>query len=69
MKLQKTSEGSKVEVIFVAETEEEKRILGSLRDHFFWGNPDDAIYPQYAGSTTEDNFVKSLHFEYKQFEK
>jgi hypothetical protein len=37
MKLEKKTKGEKVTVTFIPETEEEKLIMGSLRNHYFFG--------------------------------
>ena len=64
MKLQKTTDGSTSKVTFIPETEEEKRIMGTLRNHYFWGNDETGTYPQYDGITTEDNYVTSMSFKF-----
>ena len=68
MKLQKTTSGNEIEVTFLPETEEEKRIMGTLRDHYFWGMDENRTYPEYDGITTEDNFVTSMSFKFNRFQ-
>lgn len=68
MKIQKTTIGKESKVTFFPETEEEKLIMGSLRNHYFFGTRDSGTFPKYAGITTKDNFVTSMSFEYKNFE-
>lgn len=67
MKVQKTTEGNESTITFIPETEEEKRIMGSLRNQYFFGAREDGTFPDYAGITTEDNFVTSMRFKYKEF--
>lgn len=69
MKLKKEKNGSEVKVTFIPETDEEKRIMGSLREHYFWGDDENGTYPQYGGITTDTdgNFVTSMSFNYKLF--
>lgn len=67
MKVQKTTEGKVSKVIFIPETEEEKRIMGTLRDHYFYGMDKDGTFPEYDGITTEDNFVISMRFKFNKF--
>lgn len=53
----------------VAETEPEKRTLGSMRNKLFWGSGKDVI--QYAGMSTDPedpNYVKQLRFRTKEHE-
>ncbi len=68
MKLQKTTSGDEIKVTFIPETEEEKRIMGSLRYHYFLGLPEKGTYPKYDGITTEDNFVTSMSFKFNRFQ-
>ena len=68
MKLQKTTSGNEVKITFLPETEEEKRIMGTLRNHYFWGLPEEGTYPEYDGITTEDNFVTSMSFKFNKFQ-
>lgn len=68
MKLQKTTDGSISKVTFFPETEEEKRIMGTLRNHYFFGDDKKGTYPKYNGITTEDNFVTSMSFIFKHFD-
>ncbi len=68
MKLQKTTDGNTSKVTFIPETEEEKRIMGTLRNHYFFGDDDDGTYPEYNGITIKDNFVTSMCFKFKHFE-
>ena len=67
MKVQKTKDGYNVKITFIPENEEEQRIMGSLRYHFFYGMPEDETYPDYAGVTTENNFVTSLSLKFNPF--
>lgn len=67
MKLEMIKNGSEVNFKFIAETEEEKRMLGSLRQHYFFGFNEDGTYPQYDGIDVEDNFVTAMKFKYNQF--
>jgi hypothetical protein len=68
MKLQKTTNGNVSKVTFIPETEEEKRIMGTLRNHYFWGMSEHGTYPKYDGITTEDNYVTSMSFKFNKFE-
>lgn len=68
MKLQKTTDGKVSKVTFIPETEEEKRIMGTLRDHYFWGMDKNRTYPKYDGITSEDNYVTSMSFKFNKFE-
>ena len=67
MKVQKEKDGDDVKITFIPETEEEKLIMGTLRNHFFFGLPERNTYPEYAGITSEDNYVTSLRFKFKEF--
>ena len=67
MKLEKKTKGEKVTVTFIPETEEEKLIMGSLRNHYFFGLPEDGTFPEYAGIHSEDNYVIAMHFTYYNF--
>ena len=67
MKVKKTTVGNEVKITFVPETEDEMKIMGSLRNHYFFGLPEKGTYPKYAGITTEDNYVTSMSFNFKRF--
>ena len=67
MKIKKEQEGEKVTVTFLPETEDEKLIMGSLRNHYFFGSTEEKTFPKYAGIRTEDNYVVAMMFEYKVF--
>jgi len=67
MKLEKIKNGSEVNFKFIAETEEEKRMLGDLRHHYFFGTDDDGTFPQYDGIESEDNYVTAMKFKYNLF--
>lgn len=67
MKLKKVKKGNEVNFKFIAETEEEKRMLGDLRQHYFYGMDDDGTFPQYDGIESENNFVTAMKFKYNQF--
>lgn len=69
MKIQKTTDGITSKVTFIPETEEEKRIMGVLRNHYFWGSEEDKTYPMYDGITTEDKFVTSMSFKFVPWDK
>ena len=69
MKVQQSKDGHDVKITFVPENEEEKRIMGSLRNHFFYGMPEKKTYPDYDGVTTENNFVTSLSLKFKKFKR
>ena len=67
MKLEKIINGDERKITFIPETEEEKLIMGNLRNHYFFGVPEENTYPEYAGITTEKNYVTSMSFTYKTF--
>ena len=67
MKLEKIKNGSEVKFKFIAETEKEKRMLGDLRQHYFFGMEEDGTFPQYDGIESEDNFVTAMKLKYNQF--
>lgn len=67
MKVKLDTTDSKSQVTFIPETLEEKRIMGTLRSHFFFGVPENGTYPEYAGIETEGQFVTSLTLEYNKF--
>ncbi len=67
MKVQKTKDGSEIKITFVPETEEEKRIMGTLRNHYFFGSKENETFPDYDGITSEDNYVTSMRFKFKVF--
>ena len=62
-----TSDSTKSKITFIPETVEEKRIMGTLRQHFFFGLPEDGTFPQYAGIESQDQFVTSLSMEFNKF--
>ena len=68
MKVQKTTIGKELKVTFVPETEEEKLIMGTLRNHYFWGDDKTGTYPKYDGITSEDNYVTSMSFKFNKFQ-
>ena len=68
MKIKKEKLENKNVVTFIPETEEEKRIMGSLRNHYFFGLEEKGTYPKYDGITMEDNFVTSMKFSFNNFE-
>lgn len=67
MKLQKIKEGDKVRITFIPETEEEKLIMGGLRNHYFFGSSETGTFPKYAGICSEDNYVTAMMFDYTLF--
>lgn len=67
MKVQKEKDGDNVKITFIPETEGEKKIMGTLRQHFFWGLTEKGTYPEYAGITVEDDYVTSLSLKFNQF--
>ena len=68
MRLQKTTNGNTSKVTFIPETEEEKLIMGTLRNHYFYGLTEEGTYPEYDGITTEDNYVTSMNFKFNKFQ-
>lgn len=58
----KNAEGKTAVVAFIPETEEEKLIMGSLRNHYFFGSQENGTYPHYDGITSDDNYVTSMRF-------
>ena len=68
MKLQKTTSGNEIKVTFLPETDEEKRIMGTLRNHYFFGMDENGTYPEYDGITSDDNFVTSMSFKFNKFQ-
>lgn len=68
MKLQKTTSGNEIKVTFIPETDEEKRIMGTLRNHYFFGMDENGTYPEYDGITSDDNFVTSMSFKFNKFQ-
>lgn len=67
MKVTLTSSGQESKVTFIPETIEEKRIMGTLRNHFFLGLHEECTYPEYGGITSEENFVTSLSLVFDKF--
>lgn len=67
MKVQETQEKNEIKVTFVPETKEEKLIMGTLRNHYFWGDVKNGTFPKYNGITTDENFVTSMEFKFKTF--
>lgn len=65
MKLEKIVNDDECKITFIPETEEEKLIMGNLRNHYFFGLSEKGTYPKYAGITTEENYVTSMAFTYK----
>ena len=55
-------------ITFIPETVEEQQILGGLRNHFFFGDPNDKTFPEYDGVTSDGNLVTSLKLKYSLFE-
>lgn len=68
MKLQKTTSGNEIKVTFLPETDEEKRIMGTLRNHYFFGMDENGTYPEYDGITSDDNLVTSMSFKFNKFQ-
>lgn len=47
----------------IAETTDDKRILGSMRHVEFWGSDENTIqYDGYTPDPNDDNYVGSLHY-------
>ena len=68
MKLQKTTDGNTSKVTSIPETEEEKRIMGTLRNHYFFGMEETGTFPKYDGITTKDHYVTSMSFKFNKFQ-
>ena len=68
MKLQKTTDGNTSKVTFIPETEEEKLIMGTLRNHYFFGIEENGTFPKYDGITVEDDYVTSMSFKFNKFQ-
>ena len=53
----------------VADTEDEMRKLGTIRDHYFFGSDEKHTFPEYDGreSTEDGKFVTALKFKCKEF--
>lgn len=53
----------------VADTEDEMRKLGTIRDHYFYGGKEEHTSPEYDGreSTEDGKFVTALKFKCKEF--
>lgn len=67
MKLEQIELNNEVVVKFIAETEDEKLILGGLRNHFFFGLPEKNTFPQYDGMESEDNYITAIKLKYSLF--
>ena len=67
MKIEKITEDNVTKIKFIADTQEEKLILGSLRNHYFFGGDDDGTYPEYDGMESDNNCVTALKFKYNSF--
>ena len=68
MKIKKEKVNGKIYVTFVPETDEEKYIMGGLRNHYFFGSTESGTYPHYDGITSENDMVTSMKFSYKTWE-
>ena len=51
----------------IPENEDEKKILGTIRNAIFFGIGD--MHPKYAGIKTEDNYVTKLMYRIPKYEK
>lgn len=59
----KNADGETAVVAFIPETEEEKLIMGSLRNAYYFGSSKMGTYPHYDGITSDDeNYVTSMRF-------
>lgn len=67
MKIEKITVDNVTKIKFIADTLEEKLILGGLRNHYFFGFDDDGTYPKYDGKESEGNYVTALQFKYNSF--
>lgn len=67
MKVKKEKVDEKIRITFIPETEEEKLIMGSLRNHYFFGDDETETYPKYDGITSKDKYVTSMSFVYSSF--
>lgn len=53
---------------FVAESQDERLILGDLRNHFFFGTRESKTFPKYDGMTSYDeNHVHSIKLKFQKF--
>ena len=67
MILQEEKVDNKVKITFIPETEEERLIMGNLRNHYFFGLPENGTFPKYEGVTSENNYVTSMIFMFNTF--
>ena len=67
MKVEKITVDNVTKIKFIADTQEETLILGSLRNHYFFGDDSDGTYPEYDGMESNDNYVTALKFRYNSF--
>ncbi len=72
MKIQKTKINNELHWKLIAETTEEKCILGGLRNHYFFGREDDNTFPEYDGIESEEiddslYYVTAIKFKCKKF--
>lgn len=68
MKLQKTIDGNVVKITFIPETRDEQLIMGTFRNHWFFGMEENGTYPKYDGITSKDDLVTSMKFRFNTFE-
>lgn len=63
LKAIKNEKGKTAVVVFIPETKEEKLIMGTLRNAYFFGSPESGTYPHYDGITSsDDNYITSMKF-------
>lgn len=59
----KNAESKTAVVAFIPETEEEKLIMGTLRNAYYFGSSKHGTYPHYDGiSSSDDGYVTSMRF-------
>lgn len=49
----------------IPENEDEKKVLGTIRNRYFWGLDD--MFPKYAGIETKDNYVTRMLFRIPKY--
>ena len=67
MKIERIIVNNVTKIKFIADTKEEKLILGDLRNHYFFGYDSDGTFPKYDGMESDNSYVTALKFKYNSF--